>query len=648
MRFIYGKQDFRSRERGRENCYLLTNGLGGFSSLSITGEAARNDHALLMACLHAPNQRRNLIHRLEEVLTTDRGPTHLSTQTFPKGGEDGWKNLNRVTVEDLLVWEYQTWGVFVTKTLAMKGNAVALRYQLNNLNPHSARLTVTPWMQFTPKGTDLKPEQAFSFRDGKITSAGITLHLATNGSVETFPTAHQALFYACDRPDGRRDTGLAAANHRISVSVPGSGSAVLELLWSCEAPTETVPRILAWAGEHRRALEEQSGLQDPLARQLAVSADAFIAWRESTGSKTILAGYPFFEDWGRDTMIALPGCALSTRRYDDAKSILTTFMAYERKGLMPNLFPEGKTEPMYNTADAALQFISCVYLYFRRTRDLNFAAQAFPVMERIVSNYRRGTDYGIRMEDDGLIRAGEGLWQVTWMDVRVDDILPTPRHGKPVELNACWYNAMKIMDFFCVLLSKPRGDYEALAQQIRASFRKQFWHPKGYLRDVISGTSADDQIRCNQIWAVTMPFTMLEPDQARQVVSTVACHLYTPVGLRTLSPEDKQFHPDYGGPQKVRDLAYHQGTVWPFPLGAFYLAWLKVHDYSQEAKDQVRLWLQSLIPALQEGCAGQIPEIYDGENPTASRGCFAQAWSVGELLRVLEALERSDAESEQM
>ena len=416
---------------------------------------------------------------------------------------------------------------------------------------------------------------------------------------------------------------------------------MLEIVFSLEKNPPSACEILHSAAARWQAWQGQGGFCSPAARQLAGASAAFLARRASTGGKTILAGYPFFEDWGRDTMIALPGCALATGRFEEAKSILNTFLQYEQEGLMPNLFPEGKSAPMYNTVDAALLWINDVWLYAQYTGDMDWVRQAWPVMERIVSAYRRGTRFGIHMDADGLIAAGQGLDQVTWMDVRIGEILPTPRHGKPVEINAYWYNALRILEQLAPQAGQEGGAYGALADTVRRSFREKFWmEEKGYLRDVLSGTGQDEQIRCNQIWALSMPFTMLDPAQEARVLQTVWQHLYTPVGLRTLSPRDPAFHPAYGGPQKQRDLAYHQGTVWPFPLGAFYLAWLKVNGYSDGAKAQVEDWLLALEPALREGCVGQLPEIYDGENPTASRGCFAQAWSVGELLRVYEALER--------
>lgn len=643
MEFLYGKQQIRDGVRGQESCWLLTNGLGGFSAQTILGSVSRNDHALLMACTQAPNHRWNVVHRLEEQVEIGEERAHLSSQAFPEREEEtGWQHLDLVRVDGLPQWRYTLWGLSVEKELALawEQNTAAVRYQICNHSGEDAVLTVTPWMQFVPKGQDLDPGQAFRFDGQAVESRGLRLTIHTNGTLSPMPLRHQQLSYPYDACDGRRAQGLVAANCCVSLTVPDGAERKLEIVFSLESGHAPAGEILVQARARQTRLEEHSGLHHPVARQLAWAADAFLVRRESTGGKTILAGYPFFEDWGRDTMIALPGCTLATGRYEDAKSILSTFMAYQRGGLMPNLFPEGGNKPMYNTVDAALLFVHCVWLYVQRTQDLDFLRQAWLVMEEIIRGYREGTDFGIHMDRDGLIAAGQGLDQVTWMDVRVGDILPTPRHGKPVEVNAYWYNALKIMEHLAGYVGAEESGYAALAAQVRESFQRAFWmEERGYLRDVVSGTGADEQIRCNQIWAVSMPFSVLEPRQEKAVVETVYRHLYTPVGLRTLSPRDPEFHPSYGGEQLQRDLAYHQGTVWPFPLGAYYLAYLKVHEYSQKARETVQAQLDALIPALAEGCAGQLPEIYDGGNPTASRGCFAQAWSVGELLRVYEALE---------
>ena len=250
------------------------------------------------------------------------------------------------------------------------------------------------------------------------------------------------------------------------------------------------------------------------------------------------------------------------------------------------------------------------------------------------------------MDEDGLIYAGQGLDQVTWMDVCVQGILPTPRHGKPVEINAYWYNALRIMDPLSETLNCDKKDFAELAEQVKASFIQKFYMPeKGYLKDVISGTDADDQIRCNQIWALSMPFTMLSAAQEKRVLETVCKHLYTPYGLRTLSPEDPQYHPYYGGEQLKRDMAYHQGTTWVFPMGAYYRAYLKVHGNTPEAVETVKVGLANIKTMMRQGCAGQLPEIYDGDNPAEGKGCFAQAWSVGEILRVYEQIQKIEEDN---
>ena len=357
---------------------------------------------------------------------------------------------------------------------------------------------------------------------------------------------------------------------------------------------------------------------------------------------TILAGYPLFSDWGRDTMIALTGCALATGRFVDAASILRTFLAYEKDGLVPNLFPEGGSDPVYNTVDAALLLIDAVWQFVRRSGNWDFVREAYPTLERIIAAYRRGTHHAIYMDTDGLIHAGEGSDQVTWMDICVQDILPTPRHGKPVEVNAYWYNALKIMEEFSERFGISGKEYGDLARQVRDSFISEFYmEDKGYLRDVLSGTHADEQLRCNQIWALSLPYTMLSRDQECRVLHAVERSLFTSCGLRTLSPADPEFRGFYGGDQMTRDLAYHQGTIWVFPLGAYYLAYLKVRDNSAEARADVRAQLSAMEPMLREGCIGQLPEIYDGQNPGIGKGCFAQAWSVGEILRVYEAIDKN-------
>lgn len=651
MKFIYGKQDWTDFQRGEEVCFLMTNGLGGFSSLTAIGSCARSEHGVLMACEHAPNRRVQMIQRLQETLALDGEAIPLSSQDFgaPARREDARANLVSFTFRDYPQWVCLARGVEVVKRLAlMPGeNTVALIYQVHNRTRRPAVLRVTPHLRFVPKGEDLLPGQGFELGKNLVASNGRVLYFKTNGEALPLPQRLEGPFhYAQDEMDGKPAAGYAAVNHCLELDIPAGETRTLEAVYGTALPLPPAEEVFARLEARNRALEQQAGFTDPAARALARAADQFLSLRESTGKQTILAGYPFFEDWGRDTMIALGGCCLAAKRYQEAKSILETFLAHCERGLMPNLFPEGGDAPRYNTVDAALLFILAVYEYFQRTADRDFLEDAYPVMESIILWYRKGTDFSIRMEEDGLIAAGSGLDQVTWMDVNVDGILPTPRHGKPVEVNAYWYNVLCVMSRFQSLLDRGDGSqYAAMAQKARASFQEKFWNEQaGCLRDVLSGAAADDQIRCNQIWAVSLPFSLLPPEQEKQVVETVFEKLYTPYGLRTLDPADPQFRGFYGGTRLERDLSYHQGTVWAFPLGGYYLAYLKVHGNSPEAAVTVRRQLEAMASALREGCAGQLPEIYDGENPVLSKGCFAQAWSVGEILRVYEKLEQIESE----
>lgn len=645
MKYVYDKQhDLLSLPQAEETCWLLANGLGGYASTSAAFSVTRNDQGLLIAA-KTPNQRFNLVHRLSEKLSSGGKSIFLSSQTFGDGTppEDGWRRLSSFVWEDGPCWLYQADSVQVTRRCAMEHgkNASAVVYTVENRSEAPCTLRVTPVFQFSQKGDPPQAPFALHYTGGTIQGAGLTLHVKSSEPLLPLPQTWENLSYEDDRKDGRRETGLGLICAAVELTVPQGESRRLELVFSTEPSGKGGAEILLDAEARQHSLLAQSGFKDPAARELARSADAFIANRPSSGGKTILAGYPFFGDWGRDTMIALPGCVLATKQYETAKSILRTFLAYEQDGLVPNLFPEGQEEPRYNTVDAALLLINCVWLYYQKTGDRDFVREAWPVMVRIVHAYRTGTHHAIGMDTDGLIFAGKGMDQVTWMDVCVDGILPTPRHGKPVEINAYWYNALRILQELALTLGEDGTAYGRLAEQVKMSFTDLFWmEEKGYLKDVVSGTGADEQLRCNQIWAVTMPFTILPPAQEQRVVESVRRHLYTPFGLRTLSPEDPEFHPFYGGSQRERDMAYHQGTVWPYPLGAYYLAWLKTHGSTAEAAAQVREQLGNMEAMLREGCVGQLPEIYDGGNPGPSKGCFAQAWSVGELLRVYEALEQ--------
>lgn len=645
MKFVYGRQDMTTPERAQENGFLLANGLGGYASMTVAFSAPRCDMGVLVAAVAAPNERVTLVHRLRERMSVGGRSVFLSTQRFADGTpeEDGYLRLSACAVEHGVRWTYDALGVRVTREIAVgrEQNAVAVRYTVENDAASPCAIDIMPMGKFARKEDARERETDIAFDGGCMRGGGLDVYIQCDGAkLAARDPVWQTLAYAQDEVDGRPGKGLAGGCCATTLTAQPGQTARAALIFSSDGAPRSAEDMLAAQRAHMRAVEAGCGLRGEIARQLALAADAYITRQDATGGKTIVAGYPFFGDWGRDTMIALPGLTLSTGRVEDAKTILRTFLAYERDGLVPNLFPTDRDEPRYNTVDAALLLINAVYMVVKRTGDADFAREAYPAMARIVDAYRRGTKHAIRMDEDGLIAAGEGLDQVTWMDVCVCGILPTPRHGKPVEVNAYWYSALRAMQELAVYAGEDGAAYGELAARVKRSFVEKFYMAdRGMLRDVVGGGAQDEQIRCNAVWAVTQPFTMLTPEQERRVVDTITRELYTPCGLRTLSPEDAAYRPVYAGGQLERDLAYHQGTAWVFPLGAYYIAYLKTRGYSRTAAARVRGQMEALVPMLREGCVGQLPEIYDGGAPGHGKGCFAQAWSVGEMLRVCAALE---------
>ena len=647
MKFVF--DSFPTLESGEKNCWLLTNGLGGFASTSVGFSVTRADQGLLIAA-ESPSKRYTLVHRLSERLSAGDDKVFLSSQSFyDGGGEDGFLHLREFTLDDLPEWRYSALGVEVVRRVGMawEENASAIEYEITNRSDKTCTLAVTPVFQMAPKGEPTQKKLEVNSGDGFVEAAGLRVFVRSNGEIKVKPLKYERLIYPDDLKDGRRESGFGFSCLSAELSVGAGRSGRLWVVFSSEKCEKTGGEIILACKSRRKALIERSRFKSPEARELSRAADSFIAYRKSVGGKTVIAGYPFFGDWGRDTMIALSGLCIATKRFDDAKSILETFIGFERGGLLPNCFPEGSEEPMYNSADAPLLFINCVWAVYRETGDLEFLRRAWQTVKRIIFTYISGTDFAIKMDSDGLISAGKGLDQVTWMDVRIGDVLPTPRHGKPVEINAYWYSDLMAAELMARALGEDGGEYGKLAEKVKKSFNEKFWlKDKGYLRDVLSGTEADEKLRCNQIWALSMPFTMLPEEREKKVLEAVGKHLYTPFGIRTLSPDDPDFHPFYGGSQFSRDMAYHQGTVWPFPAGAFYLAVLRLGGYSREAAKRVRGLLGKIPEILREGCIGQIAEIYDGLNPKESKGCFAQAWSVGEMLTVYRKLEEIEGADE--
>lgn len=681
MRFAFKQEAWTTIEEGEKDCYLLTNGLGGYQSLSLIGAAARGDQAWLMAAKRAPNVRFHMITNLYETLWVDGVPYVLLSQRMAGEVQDfeGFRFLTEFVYEGFPSWTYCVGDVTIRRmaVVAHGGNKTAVRYEITKPEGRHVSLSVKPLLRMTPKNTAFKEGdiENISVQDGtqpyikKDGEDACLLYVSSNGSFQKREAElFGPMYFSQDERDGREAYGYAVINHEVFFEAENECS-VLECIYGTEpyaCQKGCFEELLQANLDYEKDLLKKAPLVSELGKQLVLSADAYVVDRESTNGKSILAGFPFFEDWGRDTMISLPGITMLTGRFDDCKSILRTFAKYVKNGLLPNLFPEGTECPMYNSVDAPLLFINAVYEYIMFSGDKEFLEESFPVLDSIIEAYKNGTDFHICMDSDGLILAGAGLEQLTWMDVRVGDFLPTPRHGKPVEVNAYWYSALRVMEQFAKELAVSGMEqepfavcgteyenlasaYAELAGHVKESFLAKFWNAdEGCLKDVLSGTAEEGQVRCNQIWVLTQPFTMLAPVQEESILKKVREELYTTIGLRTLSPKDAAFHEFYIGPMEQRDRAYHQGTVWAFPLGAYYRACLRYirrqqGEQKKEWTEHVRKGMEALQDWLSEGCIGQIAEIYDGGIPTVSRGCFAQAWSVGELLRAVWEWEQSEA-----
>jgi predicted glycogen debranching enzyme len=386
----------------------------------------------------------------------------------------------------------------------------------------------------------------------------------------------------------------------------------------------------------RARIASSAPVNDPFLQSLTVAADQFLARRDSHG--TILAGYPWFTDWGRDTMIALPGLTLLTGQADVARSILTCFSRFVDRGMLPNHFPDAAEPPQYNTVDATLWYFEALRHYVASAGDIALARELYPTLASIIDCHTKGTRYNIRTLDNGLLSAGESGVQLTWMDAKIGDWVVTPRTGQPVEIQALWYNALKIMQDLAHRFGHADDEkrYAAASSRLQETFNVIFWNEEQQcLYDVLDGDARDASIRPNQIFAISLPHSMVPTDRARSILGLVERELLTPYGLRTLSPRDPRYRGRYDGDMRSRDSAYHQGTVWPWLLGPFISAYVKVHGRDRAVREKVASWLDPLRSHLMEAGIGQISEVFDGDPPHRPGGCFAQAWSVAEVMRAL-------------
>jgi predicted glycogen debranching enzyme len=651
--------------------WLITNGLGGYASGTLSGVPTRRYHGLLVAALPAPRGRTLMLGEVREALRLPDG-----TAAF-LGGEQragqapdapGAGHLREFRLEaGLPVWTFQVGDCVLEKRvfLVHLQNTVHVVYRLLE-GPGLVRLEMHPAIHFRPHDAPVStalggPYKITAVEDRfEVCSSWPDLpplRLALEGANPAFTVASrriEGIYYGVEDRRGYESVGDLWSPGFFAADLLPDGEMTAALTGSTEdwCPLRALSHREALAAELQRR-ERLIYNADPQAHrgaaaELVLAADTFVvtpgraedaarAHAAGDEARSVIAGYHWFTDWGRDTMISLEGLTLATGRELEAGYILRTFARHVRDGLIPNLFPEGDREGLYHTADATLWFFHALDRYLDATGDRQTLGLLLPTLLDIVDHHLRGTRFGIGIDpEDGLLRQGAEGYQLTWMDAKVDDWVVTPRRGKAVEINALWYNALRLLGRW---IREEHGDVDGVAQRLddaaeraRESFNRRFWYEEGgHLHDVIDGPEGDDPAcRPNQVFAISLPNPVLDRERWEPVMKVVEDRLLTPVGLRSLAPGHPDYKPTYDGDLRSRDAAYHQGTVWGWLIGPFVDAWLKLHP-----KDPTRAgkFLEGFVPHLGEACLGSISEVFDAEPPFIPRGCVAQAWSVAEVLR---------------
>lgn len=653
--------------------WLVTNGLGGYASGTVAGVATRRYHGLLIAALPSPLGRTLLLSQLSEKIQFPDGRSVLLGGADPADGElelHGAEHLAEFRLEQgLPVWRYEIEGAVLEKRVVMphEQNTVHVSYHLLE-GKGPLRIKLLPTVAFRShdasvsaafggevdivaqgKKYELRPEPLGPGDDRmpplrfRIFGAGVAF------TVE--PTCLRESIYRVEKSRGYDARGQIWSPGYFRADLDREHPVTLVASTESWENIETLnPTMVCEAENRRRRLLIDRALpcvHEGVGAELVLAADQFVirpagrpddsAWAHAAGEelRSIIAGYHWFTDWGRDTMISLEGLTLVTGRHMEASYILRTFAHYTRDGLIPNHFPEGDDTGVYNTVDASLWFFHAVDRYLDKTDDRATLHVLLPTLRDIVAHYRRGTQFGIRVDpEDGLVHQGADGYQLTWMDAKVDGWVVTPRRGKAVEINALWYNALRLLERWLLEEGGTEASSEiaALADQTFESFNHRFWNAESdCLFDVVDGEEGDDPAcRPNQIFAISLPHAVLRHDRWDAVMQTVQERLLTPFGLRSLAPGHPDYKPIYDGDLRSRDAAYHQGTTWAWLIGPFYDAWHRV--YPDREADGVK-FLDGLLGHLSEACIGNISEIFDADSPYRPRGCVAQAWSVAEVLR---------------
>ena len=660
--YQYTQKDWTTFKEGIKREWAVTNGIGGYAGSSMIGAHSRTHQGYLIASLHAPIERYLVFSKINETATVGTRTLSFETSQHRASGKtvytEGQKFLTSFIYDGSVHYTYETDNFSFEKHITLKRNAnvCAVSYELT-AGDNDCTFTLTPLFNYREHSESSTPDtlrfdtftedRTFYLVPEKNKDIAIRFQTSegTFSERETVYDIDMQLQIEVDLETDGLDCHYCPVD--LSIAVPANTTKKVSILCSIgdvnerPAPVSATEAfsILEKNARCHAELFEKAGYRDSFANQLVLASDQFLTYRESTKMMTVLAGLPWFTDWGRDTMIAFTGLTLCTKRFKEAEEILLTFARYIRHGIVPNMFPDDNMPPLYNTVDASLWYFYAVYQYLHYNPAAEAEAfvkeQIFPHLKEIISAYEKGTDFSIYMEDDGLIHAGSGLDQITWMDVRVGDWVATPRHGKPVEINALWYNALRSMESLCEKFDEDASAYRTRAEQVKESFNAKFWDSANQcLFDVVDGDEPDDHIRPNQVYAVSLPFSLLPEEQEKAVVALVEKELFVGCGLRSLAPDHPDYHGIYCGALAKRDAAYHQGTAWGFLLGGFFSAYMKVNHHSSSAAANAVRMLEPVRKHLTDsGCIGSISEIFDGDAPHNPRGCYAQAWSVGEVLR---------------
>jgi len=631
--------------------WLETNGLGGFASGTVSGIHTRRYHGLLTAALHPPVGRMLLVAKFEDTLIVDGNRVELSANRYNGVVHpQGYEYLREFRLDPFPTWVYEIGDAQVEKrTFMVHGeDATIVEYEVKGLCKN-CHLEVRPLIAFRDYHATTHFNEAidpgFEWEEKGLVSVQLydgvprVYFGADYSNCERTGHWYHRFEYAEEKARGLDFQEDLFQPFVLHFDLARSPKAVV-IVSRVAIPSHEATALRERERLRRIALRRHAPSADPFLEDLAEAADQFIVRRGDGHS--IIAGYPWFGDWGRDTMIALPGLTLVTGRFDVAAGILREFAKALNQGMLPNRFPDAGEVPEYNTVDATLWFFEAVRAYLHYTKDEAFVRDTlYPRLAEAMDWHLRGTRYGIKADTDGMLLAGEDGVQLTWMDAKIGDWVVTPRQGKPVEIQALWYNAIRTLQELALRFDDVAraGQMDALAKRVKRSFVAEFWNPeRGYLLD----NTDDAAIRPNQIFAVSLHYSMLDSAQAKAVVDTVEHHLLTPLGLRSLSPRDPAYRGHYLGGVYERDSAYHQGSVWLWLMGPFITAYRRVHPGSSRPQEL----LSGLRGHLREAGIGQMSEIADGDAPYTPRGCFAQAWSVAELLRAAaESLGNNTASS---